>query len=139
MRKKESSDDVLNKVRGLISDTKSDIPETVIDRAHRIGPKISKENGKKSQSIIVRFTTFRHRTILYKNRKNVKDGKVKIRLDLTKSRYLTLCKCYDLLKQNPGAAKFAYCDINCRLKVLMHDDRVHLFDNFDEFDSIVSK
>ena len=38
------------------------------------------------QSIIVRFTTSKHRTLLYENHKNIKSG-ARIRLDLTKDRY----------------------------------------------------
>ena len=34
---KESSDDVLDSVKSLFKEAKVDIPESVIDRAHRIG------------------------------------------------------------------------------------------------------
>ena len=59
-------------------------------RAHRIGPTYTdNDTGKKMQNIIVRFTTFRHTTLFYKNRKKIKSG-ARIRLDLTKDRYTLL-------------------------------------------------
>ena len=45
--------------------------------------------GKKMQSMVVRFTTFRHRTLFYKNCKKIESG-ARIRLDLRKD-------CYNLL------------------------------------------
>ena len=46
----------LDKVRSLIHEAQVEIPDSVIDRAHRIGPVRSVNN--KSQSIIVRLSTF---------------------------------------------------------------------------------
>ena len=49
-----------------------DMPDTVIDRPHRIGPQYSDyKTKKKCKAIIVRFTTFRHRTsVLGKEKKS---------------------------------------------------------------------
>ena len=48
-----------------------DVPEVVIDRAHRIGPmKKTPESDKKDRSIIVCFMIWRHRrAFLYSARK----------------------------------------------------------------------
>ena len=82
----EKSEDVLKNVVNMIKESETEIPESVLDRAHRIGPKYTDNNTrKKMQSMIVRFTTFRHRTLLYANSKNIKSG-ARIRLDLTKDR-----------------------------------------------------
>ena len=53
----------------------------VIDRAHRIGPKfVDKKSGKQVQSVIPCFTTFRHRTRVYRYRKNLeKDKWIRVR------------------------------------------------------------
>ena len=63
----ESSDDVMNLTKSLFEEAKFSVPENVLDRAHRIGPihnnRVSK---KKCKSIIVRFTTFHHRTLFYR-------------------------------------------------------------------------
>ena len=82
----ESSDDVLDKVKSLITESGYEIPDVVIDRAHRIwkGYK-DKTRNVLCKSIIVRFSTFRHRKSFYRNKNKLKN--VKVRLDLTKKRY----------------------------------------------------
>ena len=83
---KEISDEVLEKMKSLASESGCGIPYVVIDRAHRIGKEYrDKRSNLSCKSIIIRFTTFRHRTIFYWNRNKLKKGKVKI--DLTKRRY----------------------------------------------------
>ena len=82
IKKNETSDKVLTKVMGLCKEVGVNIPDTVIDRAHRIGVAYVYNKSKKScKSIIVRFTTFRHRTVVYRARKNIKDN-VRVKLDL---------------------------------------------------------
>ena len=88
----------------------------MVDRAHRIGKVYTDEDSKKEkQDVIVRFTTFRHRTLFYKSRKNFKSD-VKVRLDLTKSRYSVLRDARNLV-ESEAMIKFVYADINCNLKV----------------------
>ena len=71
----EKSEEVLEKVINIVKESEAKIPESVLDRAHRIGPTYTgNDTGKKMQSITVRFTTFRHRTLFYKNRKKIKSG-----------------------------------------------------------------
>ena len=66
----ETSDQVLNTIRDQIKEVRAEIPDVVIDRAHRIGsPYYDEEAKMKKQPIIVRFTTFRHRTMFYHHRK----------------------------------------------------------------------
>ena len=85
----KKSQEVLGKVINLIKESEAEIPESVLDRAHRIGPTYTdNDTRKKMQSIIVRFT-IRHRTLFYKNRKKIKSG-ARIRLDLTKDGYTLL-------------------------------------------------
>ena len=80
---KETSEEVLEKVKCLVSEPGCDIPDVVIDRAHHIGKGYTdKKSNLSCNSIIVPFTTFCHRTMLYRNRNKLKKGKVK--LDLTK-------------------------------------------------------
>ena len=73
---KQDANDVLNQVRNLFKEAEVEIPDAVLDRAHRI----SKENNY----AIVHFTIFRRRTLFYRNRKKLKNQI--IHLDLTKSR-----------------------------------------------------
>ena len=58
----------------LKQDLKMDIPDLAIDRAHRIGSVVEGPSTKKTyRHIIVRFTTWRHRTAVYRTR-NDKEG-----------------------------------------------------------------
>ena len=67
----ENAEDVFKFVKGLIEAVPDlEIPEVVIDKAHRIGPDhTDKKTQKMFKSIIVRFTTFRHRTTFYRARR----------------------------------------------------------------------
>ena len=68
----ETSDDVLKYVKEIFDEGELDIPYTVVDRAHRIEPEYSDyKTKKKCKAIIVRFTTFRHRTLVYRTRKKI--------------------------------------------------------------------
>ena len=68
----ESNEQVFKFIAGKIKETGEDIPTVVIDRAHRIGKSYNdRSSNKKCKSIIVRFTTFRHRTMFYRSRRNL--------------------------------------------------------------------
>ena len=55
----------------IIKETSCDIPDVVVDRAHRIGKGYNdKKTNVYCKSIIVRFTTFRYRTVFYRSRAN---------------------------------------------------------------------
>ena len=59
----ETSSNVLEKVKALIENANIeekniDIPKSVIDRAHCIGPIISKEGKHPMQSVIVKFSIY---------------------------------------------------------------------------------
>ena len=62
---KEDTNDVLNQARDLFKEAEVEIPDAVLDRAHRI--------NKENNDVIVRFTTFRHRTLFYRSRKKLKN------------------------------------------------------------------
>ena len=74
--RKGNSDEVLDQVRSLFDEAEVTIPDAVLDRAHRV--------IKKTNDVIVRFTTFRHRTLIYRKRKSLK--RKSVHLDLTRSR-----------------------------------------------------
>ena len=65
-----------------------EIPEAVIDRAHRIGPDYTDKNKvqKLCKSIIVRFTTLSHYASFYRTRGSI-GNRAQVRLDLAKRRY----------------------------------------------------
>ena len=107
--------------KNIFDEGELDIPDTVIDRAHRIGPEFyDYKTKKKGKVIIVRFTTFRHRILVYRERKKIRNN-VKIRLDLTKERHALLLEANNLFKCN-NDVKFSFVDINCRLKIKWEDE-----------------
>ena len=103
------------------------------DHANRIGPSYTDRiTNKKCKSIIVRFTTFRRRTLFYRARKKLKSG-FKVNLDLTKSRFNLLKRSNDHVKEIPAIA-FCYANGNCRLPVKFHDAKQEdiFFSTLDE-------
>ena len=65
----ETSDKVVDYVMTLKVEAKFDIPEVVFDNAHTNGKENIDKNSKKLfKGIIVRFSTFRHRSKFYRSR-----------------------------------------------------------------------
>ena len=66
----ETSEDVFSNVLDMFKKGNINISENDIDRAHRIGkPYMDNISKKQCKSIIVRFTSFRKRTLVYRKRK----------------------------------------------------------------------
>ena len=107
---RETGDQSLEKVKEIFNELGVDVPDVVIDRAHRIG-EVKEIEGRRYKQMIVRFTTWRHRTLVYKARKESK--KYRIKLDLTAAKATMLRKANEMLRSMKGA--FAFADINCRL------------------------
>ena len=64
---RETSSDMREKVKEIYAESNLEIPDLNLDRAHRIGKSyFDKIKKVKCKSIIVRFNTFRHRTLLYR-------------------------------------------------------------------------
>ena len=72
------------KVTKLVNEAGFDIPDSYIDKAHHIRPKKDRK-----QAIIVKFTTFRHRTLLFRARGKLKNG-VNLQVDLSKKKFKLL-------------------------------------------------
>ena len=127
---KETSEEVLNKVKKIINEeAEVEIPEETIDRAHRVGPK-----KNKNQTIIVKFSTFRHRTLFYRARKKLKNG-IKLHIDLTKKRFNLLLDAQSFI-QGEENVKYVYADINCYLKIRFSDNGEKIFSSMDELESM---
>ena len=114
---------------------KVNIPDMVVDRAHRIGRIYKDHTSNKNCKRIVRFTTLRHRTMLYRARSKLKG--VKVRLDLTKSPYDLLNNANNHVKEIP-TIRICYVDVNCRLKVKFtgEDQDDVFFSSMDELRDI---
>ena len=124
-------------VKEKIEEAGVEIPDVCIDRAHKIGKAyIDRVSKEELNTVIVRFTSFRYRTLLYKARKNL--SKVKIRLDLSKYRYGILKKARDMVEQN-NSVKFVYADINCRFKLHPVAGSESFFDSLEDLEEILQK
>ena len=87
------------------------LPDIELDRAYRISK--NDPSGKNVKPVIVRFTTFRHRTMFYRAR-NL--SKYEVYLDLTKERFTLYQKARDLVKSKKFV-NYVYVNVNCRLTV----------------------
>ena len=60
-------DGILDSVKSLFKEAKVNIPEPVIDCAHRIRSRYQDASSNNyCKSLIIHFTTFRHRTMFYR-------------------------------------------------------------------------
>ena len=111
------------------------IPDTVLDRAHRIGPVYKDESDQNAQGIIARFNNFRYRSMFYKNQKKLKRGK-HVRMNLISNRYNLLKKRHALIKRMKMENRFyTFADVNCRLKVVNKENEDETFlENLKEVD-----
>ena len=123
-----------------------DIPENVIDRAHRVGKAYKNHKNVSCHPMIVRFTTWRHHTMVYRARDKSKNAKYKFRLDLTKFRYDILKVARSMLITKDGKVtqlgdecpvKYVFVDINCRIVAKLKDESYVYFDSVAKFNEIV--
>ena len=56
--RKEKAEDDINLFKDCFAEADVDIPDTVLDRAHRIGPVYKDESNQNIQEIIVKFNNF---------------------------------------------------------------------------------
>lgn len=98
-----------------------DIPDVVIDRVHHLGrPRIVK--GKRVHQVIVRFTIWRHRVLVYRARINC--TKYRIKLDLTRRRIEAIDEMNKFLKSKRLGSAFA--DVDCRLCAKIGNEIHHI-------------
>ena len=134
----ETSAEVLNIVKNCFKEAEVDIPNHIIDRAHRVGKPFNK-NGIKYQSVIVKCTNFRYRSMFYRNRKKLKNNK-RVKNDLTKRRYSLLKSAIDLLNEKELHDVYVFADINCRLKIVdSSNNESTFFNSIDDVQNYLSQ
>ena len=112
-----------------------DLSGDCIDRTHRTGPDYTcYKSQEKCRSIMVRFVSFKHRTLFYRKRASLKNVRVKI--DLTKRRYEVLKKAINLVNGN-NDVDYVFTDVNCRLKVVFKDKRSSFFNDIDDLKKLL--
>ena len=119
VEKDETADKVFSKAEKILKEACPNLSGDCTDRAHRIGRdyKCHKTN-KTCHSVIVCFTSFKHRKLIYRNRNILKD--VRVKLDLTKKRYNILRIARSIADEKQDV-KYVFADINCRLKAVFKD------------------
>ena len=125
----ETESDYRDIARKMFSEINISIPEDGIDRIHRVGRKYKRADGIKEQAIIMKFSCWKLRTEVYKERKKLKS--LKIRLDLTPRRASLLSKAVSVIKDNPKV-EFAFANINCRLAIRLSDGNVRYFNSEED-------
>ena len=129
---KDQKEDCVEMVHELFNEAGVKIDKDSIDRAHRIG----RVNNHGKQQIIVRFKSFRERTLVYKHRKECKSAKIS--LDLTKRRLNLLFWAKEAIKDRDDI-DFAFADINCNIGIRMKGGGFFFFRNEQEFNDKFSK
>ena len=85
---KGDADELIKTIKTIAKDKLNiELQDTDIDRTHRIG-----RASDKPRSILVKFTSYRARNILIKQRRKLKGSKILIHEDLTKSNQDLLMK-----------------------------------------------
>ena len=109
--KRETAEESLEKVKEVFEELGIDIPDVVIDKAHRLG-NMTEIDGKSYEQMIVRFTNRRQRTLVYRAWKKSKSHSIK--LDLTAARAPILKNANNNLLPSRKYS-FVFAGINCRL------------------------
>ena len=134
-KKGETAEDCLDTVRHIISELKLDIPDAVLDRAHRIGT----AKGSHPPIIIFKFTTWRHRTLFYRSREAIfSKFKWKTTLDITRENIVLMDRVRGELKAREiDTIKYVFCDVNCQPTMRTVTDTFIRFNSVDQaLDSI---
>ena len=125
----ETSDDMFDKCIELFNKLELDIPETCIDREHSI----RKKTPGRVRPMIVRFTTWRQRTMVYRKRKDCFN--CRITLDVTKTLMDIVEEAIDLARESDHIS-YAFANINCSLRVKLTNGAFKFFNTFDDLNSL---
>ena len=133
---KETAEESLQKVKEEVVNFGVGIEDSQFDRAHRVGNATDKE-GKpvKDRQMIVKFTTFWARTLVYRNRKN---DRIRLRfyVDQTKRRFELRKGAVEYVKDKPGV-DVVFVDINCKLCIRFNNGKYVYFNSKEELTNIV--
>ena len=132
----ETADDCLLKVKDVIKGLGVDVPDHMIERAHRVGKRKTTKRWGDSHSMIVRFVSWRDRTAVYRARKQ--NPLIGMSIDLTKQR-LDLISEVNQEVENYDNADFAFGDVNCQLCIRFKDNTYRHFNSLDQAVRILNK
>ena len=137
----ETAEDCLNKVKTAVASLGIQLQDCEFDRAHRIGRPTDQNGRQKERQVIVKFTTFRARTLVYRNRVKFSDRGnrtegVSFYIDQTKRRFDLRKLAVDYVKSKPEV-EYVFVDINCNLGVRLKNQTTQFFNSMEELVTIV--
>ena len=122
---KETESECLNKVKAEVVKLGVNLSNCEFDRAHRIGAiKKDRAGNVLPNPMIVRFSSWRARTEVYRNR--IKKGNVRFYIDLTKRRFVLKQQAMEETKDNP-LVSFVFADINNNLCIKVKSGELKFF------------
>ena len=126
-------------VKNEIIRLKLNINDIEIDRAHRSGPIFTDKNGKKQQTVLCKFYSWKARNTMFKARKN---SNFYIKADLTKRRHqLFIYATNQMLDDQCIAGKLLnniFVHSNCNIMAITSTGRHAKFNNKDEYHLMLS-
>ena len=135
---KETEIDCINKVKAefeKLGDIHVNL-DLAIDRVHRIGRRKDLHGNLVNRPMIVRFTSWKDRTAIYKKRN--KQGDVRFFIDLTKRRFQLKKMAVEKVQGNPKV-NFVYADINNNICLMLPNWEKKVFNSEEELDSLLAK
>ena len=136
--KYDSDDNIRNMLLDEIKRLNIDLQDFEVVRAHRTGRSYTDRGGKKHTPIIVRFSTWRARDLVWQMRKK---SNFFYTADLTDDRAHIL-KVVQGKINDPGSiannlVNFVCADRNCNLTLASKDRRYKFFNSVEEFDRLL--
>ena len=137
----ETAEESLNKVKVEVAKLGITINDCDFDRAHRVGkPKDRDGHMQKDRQMIVKFSTFRARTEVYRSRKSAtvidNNNKVRFYIDQTKRRFELRKMAVDYVSEKPNV-DFVFVDVNCNLCIRLKNGEFKFFNSKEELIDIV--
>ena len=137
-----SKDDNDDKIRDMLFEEieRLEVPieNFEIVRAHRTGKGYTDRDGKRHTPVIVRFSTWRSRDLVYRARKK---SRFYFAADLTEDRAKTLQTVQNKIEEEGSLTNelvnFACADRNCNLMISSKDGRIKLFNTVEEFERLL--
>ena len=120
---------MFEKCKELFNKLELDIPEAYIEMVHSIG----KKTTGRVRPIIVRFMKRRHRTMVYRKRKDC--VKCRITLGLTKTRMDIIKEAINLARESDHIS-YMFADINCSLCVKLSNGSFKFFNITDDLNNL---
>ena len=133
----ENAEQCEAKVKELFEEIGVNVPDDMLDRAHRIGKKYkNKTTGENEQAMIIKFLSWKYRTDVYRARK--KSVNKAIQLDLTARRAKLLGLAKERVK-DLKSVDFIYADVNCRIGMKTKDGGFLFFNSLNELEKVIGE